>query len=380
MQQSTGLSVKIVRKIADIPRKEWDAIFPDVLEGYRFFKSIDESDFDGISFYYIVAYKKDALVGAAPCLLMDYPFDTTVDGLLKNVSSKIREFFPAILNSKMLLCGSIASEGRFGITDTHRGQVMKEIVRGMERIAKNEKAAILTFKDYPLEYVPSLDLLLKEDFYKMRGYPSVKIDIDFDSFDDYIKTLSYSTRKDLKRKFKKIDALEKIDFEVTDNVDDFLDEAYFLYLQTFYRSGVIFEKIPKNFFKSISRNMKDNAKYFLWRIKGRLVAFDLCLADENTLVDEYLGIDYLMTHKYSLYFITFRDIINWCIKNNIKKYESGALTYEPKKRLGCTFIPHYIYVKHMNKFINPFFKILCFLLRPENFDATVRQMKRQGLI
>jgi len=86
--------------------------------------------------------------------------------------------------------------------------------------------------------------------------------------------------------------------------------------------------------------------------------------------------DYGAAYKYHLYFITFRDIITWCIKNNVRSYETGALNYDPKKRLDFKFMPQYIYARTKNLFINKLFGLLIMLIKPENFEESIKRVKK----
>ena len=36
----------MVRKIDEIPPEDWNRVFPNILEGYDFMKSVDEADFE----------------------------------------------------------------------------------------------------------------------------------------------------------------------------------------------------------------------------------------------------------------------------------------------------------------------------------------------
>lgn len=380
MQENPQLTTKIIRKVEEVSPEDWSRVFPDILESYYFFRAIDESSFCEFSFYYILVYNNTSLVGIAPCFLMNYPLDTTIEGPFKKITGKLINLFPRLLNPKIIICGSCTCEGRIGISQEYKNSVFKEMICAMEEIAKEESVSMLAFKDFSIQYNDILNMLSSFGYYRMASFPSVELDIHFKSFEEYLKTLSRSTRKDLKRKFSKLDTLEKITFKVSNSLDDLLDNAYELYLQTFSKSDVQFEKIPKDFFTSISRNMPSEAKFFTWHLNDKLIAFNLCLSANGKLIDEYIGMDYAYAYKFNLYFVTFRDIINYCIENGIKKYESGALTYEPKRRLGCNFLPLNIYAKHNNKIINPFFKILCCLIKPENFDPVLRKMKKEGLI
>jgi predicted N-acyltransferase len=151
--------------------------------------------------------------------------------------------------------------------------------------------------------------------------------------------------------------------------------VYGLYMQTFNRQEIVLEKVPLDFFVHIAANMPDETKYFLWRIEGKIVAFAFCLASKGHFIDYYLGLDYSIAHQYSLYFIRFRDLMKWCIEHGIKEYEMGVTTYEPKRRLGFKFIRLYFYIKHRNKLINPFIRIVVYFIKPERFDPVFGAMQ-----
>ena len=127
-------------------------------------------------------------------------------------------------------------------------------------------------------------------------------------------------------------------------------------------------------------NMPGQTKYFLWRIDGKLVMFLFGLVSKDMFIDYYVGFDYSVTHKYHLYFVKFRETLNWCIKNRIKQYEMGITGYEPKRRLGFDFVPLYIYVKLRNRALRPAFAFLCQFLKFENFDPSLKEGKRKRAI
>ena len=84
-----ALKTRVLRRIEDVPRDAWKRVFPDVLENYDFFRTLDESGLDQFSFYYILVYERSALVGAAPCFLMNYSLDTSVNGPLRDRKSVV---------------------------------------------------------------------------------------------------------------------------------------------------------------------------------------------------------------------------------------------------------------------------------------------------
>lgn len=375
MKSKARFYAKTCNKISDIPKYNWDAVFPDILESYNFFKTMDESLSHQFNSYYITVYEGPSMILAAPCFIMDYPLDTTIEGPLKTLIHNIRKKIPRLFTLRALICGSPASEGRIGVKGLHYKEAIETLAEEMLSISKREKAPLIAFKDFHENYIKYLDPLTGKHFYKVLGYPSVELPITFKTFEEYFSGLSKATRKDLKRKFRKSEGVDIV-FEVRNEAGEFIDKIYELYLNTLYKSDVHFEILSKSFFKSISDNFPAETKYFLWFLDGRMIAFDLCLvSSDGRLIDEYIGMDYDVAYDYHLYFVTFRDIIRWCIVNNVRVYESGALNYDPKKRLDFRFLPQYIYARLRNNLLNFFFGFLIMMIKPDNFDETIKNEK-----
>lgn len=246
----------------------------------------------------------------------------------------------------------------------------------MVRTAAKEQASFLIFKDFPDAYSDFLSPLLKHGFHKIESYPAVELDIHFRSFDEYLTSLSKSTRKDIRRKFKDIDCRPAIKTEVRHELGPYLDEAYQLYLETFQKGTVRFGEIPREFFQNIPKHMPEQTRYFLWFIRGKLAAFDLCLVSGNCLIDAYFGMDDSLAYEFHLDYATFRDVMNWCIDHGIRKYRSSALTDGPKQRLDFKFRPLSIYAKHMNGFINTLLGLAKGAMDPYRSDPVLKTLKK----
>lgn len=376
MQNNSKLTFKILDRIDKISPQEWSGIFPNAVEDYYFFKTLDESGLNGFSFFYILVYDSDVLVGATSCFSTRFAFDMMVQGPLKKVLGVLKRIAPNILSPKIIACGLPMGQGRIGIKgDTDK--VMAQIYCAMEFIAKKEKANALLFKDFTSSYEQILKPLFRFGFNKTQSIPSTEMAVNFSSFDDYVRTLSQSSREGLRRKLKKIDSLGGIDLEITNSPDEkTLNRIYELYLETLQQQEVNLETLSPDFFRLISVNMPKQTKYFIWRIKDKIVAFALCLVKEDYFLDYYLGFDYSLAYQYHLYFLRFRDLMKWCIDNGIKRYEMGVTAYEPKRRLGFDFVRLYFYIKHRNHLINPFAKVIAHFIKPENFDPVFNEMNK----
>jgi predicted N-acyltransferase len=372
----TGLKTRVVRKITDIDAAEWKSVFPDVLESYEFLKTLDECNLEQFSLYYIMVYKGRAPVGATACFLVNYSLDTSISGPLRRISNSIKKAVPNIFSIKAFVCGMPIGQGRIGVIGD-RDEVVKAILRRIEQAAKKLRASIVAFKDFDSTYDDMLSPLKKAGFTKFESLPTTELEVRFRDFEDYLKTLSGATRYDLRRKFKKVSGLEPVRLEIVDSLNEgMLDDVYRLYLDIVAKNEMNFELLPKDFFRKISENMPGRAKFFLYRIDGVLGAFLFCLISKEMFIDYYVGLNYSVAHKYHLYFIKFRDVLNWCIKHGIKTYEMGMTSYEPKRRLGFSLVPLYLYVKLRNRALRPVFNFICQFLKFENFDPELRKSKR----
>ncbi len=369
-------TTKIVGTVTALDKADWDSVFPSIAEGYNFFQTIDQTLRQQFKTFYIAIYEQERPVCIAPCFIAEYPLETTIEGPLKNFILKIRKIFPHLFNLHVLVCGSPACEGRIGIKSDDREAVTECLIDAMRGQAKKERIGIVAFKDFAREFSVIFPVLRRRGFHEIESYPAVELPIRFKSFEDYLSSLSRATRKDLKRKFARVKGHAAITLEVTNSLGEDLDYAYELYLSTLNKSEVRFEILSKEFFRDISRYMPQETRYFLWKINGRLVAFNLCLVADGVLVDEYLGMDYTFAYDYHLYYVTFRDILTWSIANGITRYESGALSYDPKKRLDFTFVEQFIYVQHTKRFFNFLLGFLCAALKPDNYDPLLKAIKK----
>jgi hypothetical protein len=174
--------------------------------------------------------------------------------------------------------------------------------------------------------------------------PATSMKLDFKSFDEYLtRRLSHTMRKNLRRKFKTLAKAPPLVFSATTDLGADAEEALALYLQVFRRSRLQFEKLNVRFLRQLTERMPERIRYFLWKQEGRLVAFSICLVHDGAIYDEYLGLDYSVALDLHLYFVTFRDILSWALKQGLKTYHSTPLNYDPKFHLDFELEPLDLY-------------------------------------
>jgi hypothetical protein len=286
---------------------------------------------------------KQDLVAAAPTLL-------------RKLAGAARTIFPGFLQLKMLMVGNAAGEGHLvHYSAEEQRVVVAAAARAVRELAQSCRASVIVWKDFPAEYRRTLAPLTRGEYVRIPSMPGTRLPLNFTSFNDYMRRhLSRSMRKNLRRKFRATARLPLTMSVVTD-VSDCADELVPLYEQVRARARLRFERLTREFFAELGARMGDRARFFLWRLDGRLVAFSLCLVHEGTICDEYLGLDYSVALDLHLYFVTYRDIVSWAIEQGLKAYYSTPLNYDPKLHLGLELAPLDLYVAHANDTINRFF-------------------------
>ena len=239
--------------------------------------------------------------------------------------------------------------------------------------AKANKVALVVFKDFPASYRETLAALSGRGYARVPSMPMTRVRLSFQNFDEYLGTLGYISRKSLRRKFRKTEGAAKIDMQVVKDVATIIDEIFPLYLQVHEKSTMKFENLSKEFFVGIAKEMPERARFFLWRIEGKIVAFSLCLICGDTIYDECLGLDYAVALDLHLYFYTMRDVIRWAIEQNLRSYVSGPLNYDPKLHLGHELGPLDLYVRHTRAWLNPIFSVALKFLEPTRHDPILKK-------
>jgi len=369
------IDYKIIDNIDKIKKDEWDAVFGSVPESYLFFKALGNSELLEFKFYYLVINFGNEIVSIAPLFSADFNLDIAVEGRLSGFIKFIRKFFPRFLIIKALFCGS--PFGEYGVLGIKQGfkdnsEVTPWLLQGIKNCAIRANASIVIFKDFLKQDTLFLDVLIKKGYSKVESFPTVALELNFISFDDYLKSLGSSDRKYLNRKLRQANERGKIEVKIVQDVANEIDQVVKLYENTYQKGATKFEHLTKKFFEQVACDLGTHVRFFLYYCDGKLAAFNLCFIYNNLFIDKFIGFDYVISKQFNLYFVIQAYNIKWCLSNSLRDYYSGQTNCQTKTRLGGKLIPLYAYLKHKNWFINFFLKLLIPFFKPDNFDQNLK--------
>jgi hypothetical protein len=367
--------------VADgIPPQEyetWVAGFENYPVDHRYYEIIHESLKDHCAHYYLILKDANGMTRAIqPFLIVSQDIAAGTPAFIRSALAQVRRLVPGFLKLRMLMVGCSAGEGDIVLERVSRSVswTVDALKESLTPVARRLKAVLIVFKDYPKFYRRYLDRLRVSGFARVPSMPATRMDLNFSDFEDYLKTrVSYTMRKNLRRKFRKAQSGPPIEWEVVTDISPYIDEVYPLYRQTLSRSAFRFQELTKSYLCELGHRMNDRAMFFLWRQQGRIIAFAFVIVHDGVLRDKCIGLDYTVALKYHLYFVTWRDTIVWALKNGIHTYHSGPLNYDPKYHLRMALEPLDLYVRSPNGWLNLVFKPILPLLEPTRYDRVIRK-------
>lgn len=364
----------IYPSIEQIDRGIWDRLVGDIPEGYDFFRTIEASRLEGMSFAYIMLMHNGVPALLAPVFTGDLDLGIALDGAARKAVTAIRRAFPRLLIMKTLFIGSPFGEN--GVIGLGRGAadtalLMAGLNDAITALCRSRRLPCALFKDLLDKDVPLVEPLVRQGFFRAESFPGVAIDLNYASMEDYLLSLGAETRKDMRRKLRKAQAQTAIEVRVTDNAAAIIDEVYALYLNTYNAGTVRFEKLTPEFFLNAGKNMAGTT-FFLYYIDGHLAAFNLCLRHKDTLIDKFIGFDYTLARRHNLYFFSWLYNIEWCLKNSVRCYQVGQTDYEAKLRLGGALIPLNVFLRHNNGIMNSILRAASACLTPAHNDQDLK--------
>lgn len=356
--------------------EEWKHAFAGKCKDHRYYEIVEESIEPRFEHHYLALEDQTGKVRAIQPVF--FVQQNLVEGIpaLRAAVTAIRRRFPRFLTMRVLMVGNAAGEGHLSACNPGDEEWVANALHAvLKTYAQQSKASLVGFKDFPAKYRSALRNLAANGYTRVPSMPMTELQLRYKDFDHYLSTLGASTRKDLRRKFRKIAAAPPISAEVVTDLTPYVDEVYPLYLQVHERSPLKFERLTKEFLSHLGTRMPERARFFIWRQNGKAIAFSIALVHDGTIYDDYLGLDYAVALDLHLYFYTLRDIISWSLAQGLERYRSSPLNYHPKLHLGCDLFPLDLYVMHTKPFLNKIFRHALKFLEPTRHDPVLKRFR-----
>ncbi|HEX2815911.1 MAG TPA: peptidogalycan biosysnthesis protein [Phenylobacterium sp.] len=347
--------IAIVDSLRAVDRAQWQALSGQGLEGYDYLLAVEDAGLPGFAWRYVLASQDGRLVAAAPAFLTDYALETTLVGAGKRALDAVREVFPRAFKLRLACIGSpcTGSPGlgfSQSVAAAERATLLADMLAAFEGEARAVRCGLLALKDVAEPEQALWDAAARPLGYRpMASLPIAVLPIDFADLDAYLAGLSYTARKDMRRKLR---VQPRLRIEIRTQVDDVADRLLAFYEATRARADMAFEELTEAYFTGVPRAMPERAFWVLYFEGEALVGANLLLQDETTLVDKYILTDPVRGRALNLYFVSWFTNVRLCLERGLKRYQPGQAAYENKLRLGCRLTRTSIYFRHRNAVVN----------------------------
>jgi Acetyltransferase (GNAT) domain len=364
----------IARTSAELPEQVRLGMLASHCQDFRYYEVIERTLAEQFTHRYLVLENEaTGEVAAQPFFFVEQDLLAGLSRRLRECLGGTRRIFPRAFIMRVLMVGCAAGEGRLADTQPWAVSALHE---ALAIYGQKARVSLVVLKDFPAAFRNELTPFSANGYRRIPSMPAAKLELNFASFEDFVqRRLSRSFRKNLRRKFRKLEGRSKIVMEVVQQIDDpCLEEVFALYRQTFARSKFQFERLTKGYLGELGEKMPDRVRYFLWRQEGKLVAFSLCMVHQGVLYDLALGLDYPLALELHLYFVTWRDMVQWAIEQGLQSYRTGPLNYDPKLHLRLQLAPLDLYVRHTSTLLNPLLHRTLVFLQPTRHDPILRKL------
>lgn len=358
--------------IEAIDRDAWNACFPAELEDWNYYRAVERACIADFQWRYLALYEDDVLIAAAVAFTTAYSLDTTVQGVGKRISERLRRVWPGLFDMRLYALGSpVAEQCHVGtaphVDPARRVDLLQQLLRLARHDADQAGIGLLAVKDASHRDPQWLQVCQDAGLQSMPGLPSAELPIRFGSVDAYLGTLGKSTRKDLRRTLRG----QGPRIEWRRSVDDLLPRMMALYEATLSRSDLTFERLPPGYFRQVLEHLDERAACVLYWVGEELVAFNLVLFDEQRLVDKFFAHDLVRTREHNLYVRSWLANVDYCIEHGIPIYACGQAGYASKLRLGCSFTGNTVFFRHRNRFLDSLLRVVKLFIRPDRSDPAM---------
>lgn len=357
-----AFEVEFLSKASQIPADLWDICFQPPVEGRWWYEALEQSGIgDQFTFLYGLIKHLGCPTGIAPAFVMDVPVEEVAPQEFLRLLRLMGKIVPSVLRQRTLFLGSpILDEGRVGlISDANRRDALLALQTALEAKAAELHASLIVWKDFPESASADMSWLSRRRrLFRIVSLPNTLLELPSRRKEDYFAALKRSRRYNLKSKLKRSREQVALSVEVIQHPDPkTLDKIFGLFWQTYEKSPSKFERLSRKFFEVFAE--KEAALFVILReeVTGQMVAFRLCFAKGERLVNLYIGMDYSRPKEWLLFFRLWEAAVDVALARGFKEIVSGRSSYDVKIETGHKLVPLNNYCHHRNVLLHAIYRV-----------------------
>ncbi len=382
--RNVSVTARYAPSVSGIAEGEWDACHPGRPASWAYFRGVEAAPPPGFALGAICAERDGAVVAVVPVFITEYRLDTAFQSsgqvFLRRASDVLYKHARRLVALQLIGLGSpLLDDVYLGfaptLTDDDRCEALGEILKCLARVGRQKGCQLLTAKGLSsLQYEAFSSVFASSGFTPVTTLPDVRLELPFSSIDEYLSSLPKDHASYLRRKWRQSPALK---IETRHDIAGLETEINRLYAETIAQSKVDyghFSQLHPNYFETVSGLMGQRAIFKLFWIDGELASFAMTICSADEIFAAAIGMRYPLARIHSLYFINWREAIDFAISNRIPAISMSGTTYATKLLFGGSLDRRYAPIRLSWGVANSVLPYLAHQFDFESSDPELRQI------
>jgi Acetyltransferase (GNAT) domain len=326
----------------------------------RFIAGVETSMKHSCKFWYVIIYNERRPVACAALSAMTIDLTELSDPRLAWIIRHI-PLVSKLQKLKVLFCSLPGSPGEKSLVlaqTNDSAHILSVLDRVMHRIAKEVGVNAIVYKEFRENDLQSMRSLF-EAGYQCIPIPPIHIfSHSFADFGRYCSALKTRYRQQINRSLRKLKGAGIENVTLT-NPEEILKlytpEVHAMYCQMVAKSDVKLEVLPIEYFRQTTLRLSSEAELVTLFKDGRIIAFGWALHDGQTYQMTYAGLDYRLNSEFDLYFNLMYAGFDRAFRKGVTKINVGQTATTFKARIGCDFVPLYVFAKGLGPMMSRIF-------------------------
>lgn len=369
----------IYNKVAELPDTWNGVVVHDIFLQTQYLEALENASPSNIFWFYLGVFKDKELVGVAIIqrveLYLEDIFRNYKDSCYRQ---KFKHFISKFLKGNMLVVGNLMHTGQHGIyfdsNSISQAQFLRSVNSALDELKQTVKnkhkkrIRFIMFKDYFTN-----DTIHDEHkffdtikIHKISVQPNMMMEVrtDWADFNAYLLSLNKKYRQRYKVAQKKAGRITKRELTEED-IKQESDRLYHLYKNVSDNAKINTFILPKGHFLELKRTLRANFKVFGYYLDGLLIGFYTLILNNDILETYFLGYDEAHQYTNQMYLNMLYDMADFGIENRYKWIVYARTAMEIKSSIGAKPQKMFVYLKHMNTFMNTSLKRIFKLMDPK---------------
>jgi len=316
-------------------------------------------------FRYLVFYKNNLPVGVAYCQISELRIrEALTDPTLSPFRQKLNNTILKAADMNALFCGNILLTGEHGahfnaaIDVKNQSLLLKEGMDALKNQCKKEgeHISLLLIKDLDAPRKTELHPNLGSDYKEFSIQPKMILDIrkGWNTFEDYLASMTSKYRVRAKRAFKKGKGIEKRELNL-ESIKAFLPRIDELYKCIAEGAGFNVVTLDGEYFLNFKRHFPKKFRIHGYFLEDEMIAFYTTFRNQEELEAHFLGFANETNRRYQVYLNILYDLIREGIEVKAGYINFARTALEIKSSVGAAPVDLFYLGKHTNALKNTLF-------------------------